>query len=88
MKATEIRRQIPDTTRFFIARQFNSLTKTRFEARIKEAKALATKSEIKNTLDLGYKNREKREKCQVLDSRYLLKKRHSEDVGTKNYLVF
>ena len=46
-KDTEIENKIPDTTSFITTPNFNRLTK------------LSLKSEVKNTLDLGDKNRVK-----------------------------
>ena len=37
-KTTEIENKVPDTSHFINAQEFNRLTKTSFDARIKEAK--------------------------------------------------
>ena len=60
IKAREIVSEIPDTTGFITTPEFNGLTKTSFDVRIKEAaKGLARKSQVDNALDKADKSREK-----------------------------
>lgn len=72
-KAKEIKNPIPDTTSFITTPEFNWFTKLSFEARIKErTKSLTSKSETKNTFDLGDKNIEKiKTKLQTFASSYI-----------------
>ena len=69
-KVKKIENKITDTATFINSFEFNRLTKTNFDARMKEAtKKLASKSEVKNALDLGDKNREKIQKGHTFHSR-------------------
>ena len=59
-KSTEIENEILDSNSFITTLVCIRLTKSKFDARIKETvKKLTTKIEIKNAHDLGEKNREK-----------------------------
>ena len=49
---------------------------------------LASKTEVKNALDLEDKNRKKKEKLQTFDSRFFHGKSCFRDNGTQDYLVF
>ena len=54
----------------------------------KSEKSLASKTEVNNALDLRDKNRKKIEKLQIFGSSYFTGKRHFEDDGMQNCLVF
>lgn len=63
MKVTVIENKIPDNTSFITTVEFNRLRKITFDTWMKKApKKYATKSEMKNLLDLGENNREKNQK--------------------------
>ena len=57
-KTTEIENEISDTTGFIATPTFNKLTKTNFNARIKqETRSFANKSQVDATLDIASKNK-------------------------------
>ena len=65
-KPTEIKNKIPDSSNFFDIYKFNRLIKIKFYARIVEAsKNLATKNQVKTTLDLVDKMREKQKTSNI-----------------------
>lgn len=54
------RYKIPNTSHFINTKESNRLTKTGFDARMKQkVKILASKTEVENALDLEDKNRNK-----------------------------
>ena len=72
---------------FINIKEFNKLTKTDFDARMKEAeKSFASKTEVSQALDLGDKQRKKENPQAVLS--YSFCKSHFKDDGMQNYLVF
>ena len=52
-KATEIENKIPDATGFTTAPEFNRSTKINFDARIKEVKSLASKTQVDAALNIA-----------------------------------
>ena len=89
-KVTETENETPDTSHFINTQEFYRLTKISLDVRMKEAeKSLASKTELTNALDLRDKNRgKKKEKFWKFYSSHFLGKRHFEDDGMENYLVF
>ena len=52
------------------------------------AKVHAIKSEVKNTLDLGDKNRVKMKKLETFDASHFIGRNYFGDDGSKNHLIF
>ena len=87
-KATDIKNKIPNSSSLITTPEFNGLTKISFDESVKEAeKSFLSKTEAKNALDSGDKNR-KKEKRQTIFSSLFISKIQSEDSGTQTYLVF
>ena len=88
-KSEEVDKMIPDTIEFIVTQDFNRLTKMNFTARMAEAlKNFATKKQVENAFELGYKNREKIEKLQTFDLSYFVGKTYFDYDGSQNYLIF
>ena len=61
LKAAETENKRPNTSSFITTPEFNRLTNISFDARMKEAeKILASKTEVKNALDVGDQNSKKK----------------------------
>ena len=72
-KAKETENKIPNITSFITSPDFSRLTKLTLDGRMKKAaKKRAIKCEVKNTLDLGDKNRVKMKKLPTFDAGYFI----------------
>ena len=76
-EATETENKQPDTTGFNTTPEFNKLTKTPFDWRMKKSsKTTCKENQVDNALDIADKNREDMKRLQAFDLSYFNDRRY------------